>query len=264
MNKPKQKVRGGVKSVEIASRLLRAIAESPQAQPLKNISARTSITPSKAHRYLVSLARAELVKQDPETGLYDIGPLALQLGLMALGRVNAVKLASGILSRLRDEIDETVMLSVWGNRGPTVVRLEESTQTVSMNARVGSVLPVATTATGRVFLAFLPASATHQILQSSIESDASTDGPKARIKISAAVLEKIRMRSMARDIGQYLSGVSALAAPIFDSQGQVAGVITVLGREKSFDGDWNGRPARALRDATELVSRQLGYIGRRS
>jgi DNA-binding IclR family transcriptional regulator len=204
----------------------------------------------------------ELVKQDPETGLYDIGPLALQLGLMALGRVNAVKLASGILARLRDEIDETAMLSVWGNRGPTVIRLEESTQTVSMNARVGSVLPIAATATGRVFLGFLPASTTQRILRSPLAGDA--NGAKVRAKISAAALDKIRARSMDRDLGQYLSGVSALAAPILDSQAQIAGVITVLGREKSFDGDWNGRPARALRDATELVSRQLGYIGRRS
>jgi DNA-binding IclR family transcriptional regulator len=257
----KQKPRGGVQSVEIASSLLRAITRSPRAQPLKSIALHASITPSKAHRYLVSLARAELVKQDPDTGLYDVGPFALELGLIALGRVNAVKLASGILHRIRDEIDETVMLSVWGNRGPTVVRIEESTQAVSMNARVGSVLPASATATGRVFLAFLPSSMTLPILQAE-ESEPRKDAIKLCPKISESALAKIRARSMERDVGRYLSGVSALAAPIFDSQGQIAGVITVLGRESSFDCDWSGRPARALRDATELISRQLGYIGR--
>jgi DNA-binding IclR family transcriptional regulator len=48
---------------------------------------------AKAHRYLVSFQRLQLVVQDAASTRYDLGPAALKLGLASLERLDAVKLA---------------------------------------------------------------------------------------------------------------------------------------------------------------------------
>ena len=257
----KKESRLGVQSVEIASSLLQVLGHSTHALSLTNLAAQAGMSPSKAHRYLSSLVRAELVRRDPITNYYDVGPLALRLGLAALERIDEVQLASAILPRLSEDVGETIVLSVWGDHGPTIIRIQESSHTVSMNARVGSVLPPTTTATGLAFAAFLPEAAVQKVIGRTKDwsmSENPSDPSSGRSRSSVA---EVRERGMARDIGVYLSGVSALAVPIFDHQGRAVAAMTALGRESTFNVDWDGPAARAMKSGAELVSRQLGYRG---
>src|SRR3546814_11164699 len=50
----------------------------------------------------------------------------------------------------------TAYLTVWGNRGPCIVRRLEGSRETPLSIRVGYVLPLTTSATGRTFLAHLP------------------------------------------------------------------------------------------------------------
>ena len=108
---------------------------------LKDLAARADMPPAKAHRYLVSLIRAGLAEQDRESGRYRLGPLALELGLAALGTMDVLKFGAEVIADLRGEIDETVLLAIWGNKGPVVARWEESTRPVATNVRAGWVMP---------------------------------------------------------------------------------------------------------------------------
>jgi DNA-binding IclR family transcriptional regulator len=62
----------------------------------------------------------------------------------------------GLQRELRDRIDETMVLSVWGTQGPTIVHVEESSQPGIMTMRIGATLPILQTASGLTFAAFLP------------------------------------------------------------------------------------------------------------
>jgi DNA-binding IclR family transcriptional regulator len=145
----------GVQSVETAARVLAAFIGAPGALPLKAVAASAGMSGGKAHRYLVSLCRAGLVEQDTETQRYNLGGLALRVGLAALARLDVVRLAAPVLVDLRDRLNETVCLAVWGESGPTVVRWEESTRPVTVNVRIGSTLPLFLSATGRTFLTWM-------------------------------------------------------------------------------------------------------------
>src|SRR5690349_12895735 len=113
---------GGVQSVEVAMHLLATLAELGGEKGLNALAAAAGMPPAKAHRYLVSLTRAGFVEQDPATGRYALGGQAVWVGLVALGRGDIVQAASAAIAALRDEIDETVLLAVWGTHGPTIVR----------------------------------------------------------------------------------------------------------------------------------------------
>ena len=134
--------RQGVRSVEVGLRLVKLLAERAQPLALKELAAGTGMPAAKAHRYLVSLIRAGLAEQDRESGRYRLGPLALDFGLSALRQLDVLKFGGEALAELRAAIDETVMLAVWGNKGPVVARWEESSHPVATNVRAGWVMPL--------------------------------------------------------------------------------------------------------------------------
>ena len=149
------KERAGIQSVEVGFALLQGLARSRGPLMLRDAAASAGMSAAKAHRYLVSFQRLGLVIQDPRTARYDLGPAALKLGLASLARLDAVRLARDRMPDLMEAIGHTLALAVWGNHGPTIVHWEESPQAVTANLRLGDVMPLLSSATGRCFAAFM-------------------------------------------------------------------------------------------------------------
>src|SRR5512139_3429396 len=145
-----------VQSVEVGGRLLLALADSPGPLGLKDLSARAGLSPSRAHPYLVSYGRLGLVEQDVVSGRYALGPAALRIGLACLQQFDPLQAAEPVARELAARTGHAVALAVWGNFGPTVVRLIEARQPLHVAIRVGSVMSTFDTATGRAFAAALP------------------------------------------------------------------------------------------------------------
>ncbi len=251
----------GVQSAEVALGLLRVLVEAGKPMMLRDLAAGGRMPPAKAHRYLVSLAREGLVEQEGSGGLYDLGPYALELALASLARIDPVRIASAALHDLSRRIDETVALAVWGNRGPVFVRWEEPSHPVATNVRVGSVIPVLSSASGRVFAAFLPSNVVDPFIGGELRQIAhsrTAKGPKTRAE-AAALLAQVRRSGMSRVSGDLLSGVGAVSVPVFDHRRHVVLAITAIGDERRFDSSPNGSIARALRETASAVSRRLGY-----
>ncbi len=245
----------GVNSLELGLRLAGVLAETGVPEALKDIAARAGMPPAKAHRYLVSLIRAGLAEQETESGRYRLGPLALKLGLGALRGLDVLKLGGEAVAELRAATDETVMLAIWGNRGPVVVRWEESSRPVATNVRAGWVMPLANSATGRLFAAYLPQSVTAPLLEEEFARM-----PEARADYQV-LLEQIRARGLSRVEGDLLRGVGAIAAPVFGLDGGIVAVLAALGIQGTIDVSWNGSVAMAVKQATDHLSRRLGFTG---
>ena len=145
-----------MQSVEVGGRLLLALAEHPEPMTLKDLAQQSDMPAAKAHPYLVCFGKLGLVEQDPASSRYELGPLALQLGLTCLRRLNPVRLGTAAANDLADQLHQTVALAVWGNAGPTIVHIEESSHPIHINMRTGTVMSLFKTATGRVFAAYLP------------------------------------------------------------------------------------------------------------
>ncbi len=243
-----------VQSVEVGMRLLQALADAGRALGLTDLAVAADMPPAKAHRYLQSLIATGMAEQLRETGRYDLGPAALGIGLAALGRIDAVRIASSTLADLRDAIDESVFLAVWGNRGPTIVRWEESTRPVTVNVRVGSVLPLLNSATGRVFAAYLPPETCAPALQEEMKS-----GAPSSVSDVERLWKDVRKHRIARVAGDLLLGVSALSVPVFDHQNAIVCALTALGADGSFDTDLDGAVAHSLSNHAKGLSYRLGY-----
>ena len=249
--------RQGVRSVEVGLRLVKLLAEKAQPLALKDLAAGAGMPAAKAHRYLVSLIRAGLAGQDRESGRYRLGPLALDFGLSALRQLDVLKFGGEALADLRAAIDETVLLAVWGNKGPVVARWEESSHPVATNVRAGWVMPLANSATGRCFAAYLPDAATAPLLEAEFALRAGLR-PDADRGDYRARLDEIRAHGLSRVEGDLLRGVASVAAPVFNHTGAIVAVIAALGPQGAFDVAWNGRNAFAVKAAAERLSARLG------
>lgn len=252
--------RQGIQSIEVGGRLLHALVEHGRPMMLRDLAAAAAMPASKAHRYLVSLARMGLIEQDAGSAQYDLGPFSLQLGLASLERQDAVKAAMPALSALCRDINETVALAVWGNHGPTVIRWEESSRPITMNLRTGSVLPLLSSATGLAFAAFLPPAFTAVLRKQELAA-----AKKAGTAIDEAELDRslaaVRRHGVARALGDLLPGVNALSVPVYDHSGMMVLAISALGHAGLFNAAWDSPIASALKAAAAEVSRRLGYRG---
>jgi DNA-binding IclR family transcriptional regulator len=124
-----------------------------------------------------------------------------------------------------------------------------------MNVRIGSALPLTTTAIGRTFLAHLPDSITAPL----VEEELRRTGDTADSSLDA-LLAEIRSRKLARAPSAMLPGVDAIAAPVFDYRDGLVAVICVVARAQANITGWDGTAVRALTETAQELSARLGYL----
>ena len=241
----------GIQSVEVGGQLLIALAHQGRPLALKDLAREAGMPPAKAHPYLVSFIKLGLVEQEAGGGRYGLGPLALQLGLISLQQYEPVRLATPRIEELAQALGHTVAIAVWGNRGPTIVRVAEAPSPVHISMRHGTVMSLTGTASGRLFAAHLPCETVLAAL--------AAEGQQALPAELEEHLAQARLLGLASSQDGVVAGVSALAAPVFDDQGRMVLSLTAIGASGSFDLRLEGALAQALKRVAAELSRQLGW-----
>jgi DNA-binding IclR family transcriptional regulator len=247
--KAKQKARRGIQSVEIGLRVIDALRRAAGPQTLKELAQSSDIPPSNCHRYLVSFVRAGFVCQDPATACYDLGPQLLQAGLAALSRLDAVAVGTDALTRLVDVSGHTGLLAVWADLGAVIVRWMPGRLAVRTTLSTGSTLPLLTSATGRVFLAYLPKRQTEHLAAREMLAK----------KVDAeAIVAGVRTSGIAQVRGDHIPGLSAISSPLLDVHGEAAAALTLVGLSNGFA----SKTIAALRSIASEASATLGWSKR--
>ena len=249
----------GVQSIEVGMRLVHALAAAKTPQMLRDLAAAAKMPAAKAHRYLVSLMRAGLVEQHPISGLYDLGKSAMDIGFAAIARLSPLAIAEPLLASLCAEIGHTVAAAVWANRGATIVRWMGTDTPVAASLRVGSVMPLTRSATGAVFLAYLPRETTESLLMAELLENQRLGLAPERLDAAAAFGERTRRRGYAYT-KDFIPGIAGIAAPVFDHTGAMALAFVALGYTVPFDSDLT-RIASAVCATAETLSSRLGCGG---
>ncbi len=256
---PMEKSRRGIQSIEIGSSLLLELARNVRPTPLKDLAKAAGMSAGKAHPYMVSFLKVGFVTQT-EAGHYELGPLALQLGLTRLQRMDPVKEASQLIEGLAHETGQSVAVAVWGNLGPTIVRLEEPIQPLHVNLRTGTVMSLTNTATGRLFAAYMPPKVVERLLGEELAR--SSYGTRAGKPLAPATLEaalvETRKHGLSRSLSQPIPEIDALCAPVFDAGGHIVLGILVMGPSAGFDSAWDGAIATPLKRCALEISRRIG------
>lgn len=253
------KSQAGIQSVEVGFALLQTLTQSSGAMMLRDLAQSAGMSPAKAHRYLVSFQRLELVRQEGGNQ-YNLGPAALKLGLAALERLDAVALARSRMDALMEQIGHTVAIAVWGNHGPVIVHWQEPARAVTVNLRLGDVMPLLGSATGRCFAAFSPPATVAQLLKAEIAQlpKLKRPGMPRNEKDVQKLLDETRKQGVGRVVDTLLPGISGMAVPVWDAGGRICLSLVSLGSSASLDASEAGSVAKALLACAMQLSAQLG------
>lgn len=247
----------GIQSVEVGGRILKLLMHSSGPMSLKEIAEAAGMPSASAYPYLVSLCRTGLIENNKLTGRYDLGPTSMQLGVARMRRLDSVRIATEGVVDLALASGKYVALSVWGSFGPTVIRIEEGLGTLYLNMRIGTVMSLSRTATGRVFAAYLPARELSRFLEAR-----AAEGAKdiETIEDLQPAIEAVRKRGYDRAVGVPVPGANAFCAPVFDHTGRIAFAVTIMGPDGEFDHRWSSPTIAQLLECTRTISYGLGDL----
>jgi DNA-binding IclR family transcriptional regulator len=250
-----------VQSAQTGMAVLKGLARLGGRASLTGLAAYVGESPAKVHRYLVSLIEEGLVVQDAGTQQYLLGAEAMLIGVAAMRQADPVRIAEPALVRLREQFEVTAFVAVMGNKGPTIIRFEEPGLPVTVNVRVGSVMPLLWSSTGRMFLGLLDdarvlALAEEELAQASATLRAELDAADPIGELRRGV--RAGRSASVRDTN--LKGISAVSAPLFDHTGKLCAVLTALGATGGFDASLDGPIGTALHREAAAASALLGYL----
>ncbi len=256
----KPPAQAGVNSVEVAGVLLRALSEAAGPARLADLARATGMPSAKVHRYLVSLTRAGLVEQDPGTSRYDLGPLAMRAGIVALSRSDTLKRAERTLGAIVAQTGETAAAAVWGTHGPTLVRLVEARHELASSVPLGHVCALTFSAVGLVYCAFgererIAPLAEREMAQS--RAVGRPGAPTRRAELDRLVAT-VRAQGFATIAYEGNGGLAAVSAPVFDSSGmRLHLALSVFGRVGRLNIAPDGPVAALMVEAVRSLGAEL-------
>ncbi|GGE98982.1 transcriptional regulator [Aliidongia dinghuensis] len=244
--------RKGIQSVEIGVGVLDALVKLGRPSTLSEVAKASDLSASQAHRYLASFVNTGFLRQDPATALYDLHAGALRLGLAAMARLDVFEEASQVAQEVVAATGRTILLAIWSDLGPTIVRWYPGSPPVYTTLAIGSRLSLTMSATGRVFLAFLNETYVSDFLQRELVLER-TNGP---VDIDA-LRQQVRRDLIAAVDGTIIPGLRAYAVPIFNVQGQLVLVMSAIASQ-SFAVDADAAVKQRLIAAGQEVTHRLG------
>ena len=246
-----------VKPVYKALQVLIALGDEHRPLTLTEICHRVRLPKTTVFRYLQTLAHCGFVKHDRQVDMYLLGARLFELGQLAGQQLRIRDVALPIMAELRDRFNETVNLGILDGFDVVYVEMVESHHTLRMQATLGSRDPAFSTALGKAILAFLD-DPTQHLPTRLMPRTVFTLHTRTGVMQSLA---KVRQLGYAVDDQENEDGARCVGAPIFEYPGRVTAAISVSAPASRLGRDQVAEVAEAVRDASTVISRQLGYSG---
>jgi IclR family KDG regulon transcriptional repressor len=249
-----------VRAVERAARILACFDNDSPVLSSSEIAQAVGLHKSTTHRILTTLVHHRLLERASDGIRYRLGLQLADLGFRVIQRMDARREAIPVMTRLRDEWDETCDLSILDTDGVFYVEVIHSTHTFTIAASVGRHLPAHCTASGKLFLAHMSVEDQKRFLERPLQAHTGntiTSPEKLR-----AQLREIRERGYSVDRDEYEVGICAVSAPIRDQTSRVVAALGMPGPTSRMTPERITDVSAALIEAAGAISRRLGWPGR--
>jgi DNA-binding IclR family transcriptional regulator len=243
-----------IQVLERSFALLDVLSQHADPMALKDISERTGLHPSTAHRILNDLAAGRFVDR-PQAGMYRLGMRLLELGNLVKARMSVREAALAPMRELHRLTNQAVNLSV--RQGDEIVYIERAYSERSgmqVVRAVGGRAPLHLTSVGKLFLAAEP--------NDRVRAYAARTGLAGHTRNSLTQvpalereLDGVRARGLAQDNEELEIGVRCVAAGVYDDSGKLVAGLSISAPADRLEPAWADR----VKATAEEISRALGY-----
>jgi IclR family acetate operon transcriptional repressor len=240
-----------IQVIDRSARLMEAIAAANAPASLKILSAETGLHPSTAFRILGSLIQVGFVERD-SAGHYFIGRKISSLANSVRRGVDVREEARDIMEQLRDEIGETVNLTV--REGDEVIYIERATPNRMMRVEqvIGSRAPLHVTAVGKLMLG--------ELGDSFLKAYSERSGLKPYTPHTLSSMQALKQgvheataKKFAYDNEEAEVGVGCIGVLIHDNTGEVVAGLSVSAPIERRKDEW----VSLLKQAARKISERL-------
>lgn len=209
------KSQSGVQSLEIGLSILDVLIDQNEPMMLKDIAQVMQMHPAKCHRYLVSLIRKNYARKlgDGRYGLGDRVNTLAALGHTGYNQNNILERLGHIAHEIKDTLNCAVQIAKWFNEGPIIIQSVEPDSPISIITRIGSRMPLTTSATGQLFASYQPDTIIEPLVMAEWQIEADRT-PTEKWQHFSQLQTKIRTQGYATVTGDMLMGINAITIPV--------------------------------------------------
>lgn len=220
------------------------------------LAAALGLPKARIHRHLANLRAAGYLSQNAGSRRYEPGWRLVVLGQRIQATAQVVRLAGPVMTELRDRVGQTVVLSALSADGVVVTDVVAGGSPIDVILSPGTVFQYNASAQGKVALAF--ASPRQRSVWSTLISERRT--PKTVVDATRLwrEVDAAREQGWADGPEETFLGVNAVAAPVFDHNGDIAYALAVVGSIHYIASPPPGELITAVRHAAADLSQQLG------
>jgi DNA-binding IclR family transcriptional regulator len=177
------------------------------------------VVKSTAHQLLATLAAHGFVENNGPSGRYRLGVRAMEAGAVASTQAGLGPSVLPLMEALVGEVHETCSIGVLMGNSVSLVQRVEAESVLRVDLRVGTQLPIQTSAIGRIILAEMPQERREQILDA-------LNMPKAERRRTEKAIEVAREEGCAIVRNIPVEGISAIAVAVrISTQAPLAGLV---------------------------------------
>lgn len=233
-------------------RVLHAFSVEEPELSVGELSTRLAMHKSVVSRLVSELQEWRMVEKDPLTRRVRIGPGAFQLGALYANRDNLVRIATPFLGELVGHTGHSAHLSIVDGTQILVIATVESPSALRVIMRVGDHRDLYTTAAGKLFLALKDERLLDDVSRETGLQARTPQTVTSRRELQLA-LARVRREGIAWNRGEASSGAGAVAAPVFNTAGNIVAAVSTVYPLQVVD----AAARDALAEKTALAAKQI-------
>jgi DNA-binding IclR family transcriptional regulator len=235
--------------------VLDLLADHHEGITLAEVSETLKIPKTTALRILSTFSQEQITtKRD---GKYAVGTRLVQLAMRALAGWDLRKLASPILKEVCHKTNETTHLVVLSGEYGLIMEVCEALNPVKATSTPGTLLQLHCSAVGKVLLAYTKAGHLREFFNGRRLEKINAKTINGYRELEKEMI-KIRECGYAVDDCEYHENVRCLAAPVWDSYGEVVAAVGITASATTFTKDKDEEYARYVIQGAQKLSHAMG------
>jgi IclR family transcriptional regulator, KDG regulon repressor len=246
-----------VRAVERALQILECFDDEHPERGVSEIAQAVDLHKATTHRIMTTLLNFGYLERAEDGQRYRLGIRLTELGLKVVRRMDLRREALPYMKQLVEEWDETCDLSIFDSNNVFYVEVVRGNRALTIAAAVGQRLPAHSTASGKLFMAHLPKEQQEIILSKPLRAytGKTITSPEELRK----QFVEIRAQGFALDSEEFEVGVCAIAAPIYNRQGNVIATIGGPSPVSRMTPERIQEITTAFKLAAQQISRRMGW-----
>ena len=190
------------------------------------LSRRMALPRASVFRMLFTLEQGGFLERCPDGVSYKLGLSVLRLGFELLASMELTEVGRPVSEELRDRSGFSAHVVVRDAREVVFIAKAAGGNAMFHSIQVGARLPAHATVLGRTLLSDI---GMKELLTLYPEPKLPVYTPKTPTSLEAlkALIDQDRERGYGVSMGGYETGISTIAAPVFNEQGRVAAAISI-------------------------------------